>query len=54
MISCQRSIGSWDVITEERRIALFKDFQEIMPRGGVERLEPPIIEDEKVGSAEVA
>ena len=35
-------------------IALFEDFQEIMPRGGVERLQPPIIEDQKVGSAEVA
>ena len=35
-------------------IALFKDFQEIMPRDGVEWLKPPIIEDEKVGSAEVA
>ena len=35
-------------------IALFEDFQEIMARGGVERLQPPIIEDEKVGSAEVA
>jgi hypothetical protein len=35
-------------------IALFEDFQEIMPCGGVERLKPPIIEDEKVGSAEVA
>ena len=35
-------------------IALFEDFQEIMARGGVERLKPPIIEDQKVGSAEVA
>ena len=35
-------------------IALFKDFQEIMLGGGVERLETPIIEDEKVGSAERA
>jgi hypothetical protein len=34
--------------------ARFEDFQEIMPCGGVERLKPPIIEDEKVGSAEVA
>ena len=35
-------------------IALFEDFQQIMAGGGVERLQAPIIEDEKVGSAEVA
>ena len=35
-------------------VALFEDFQEIMARGGVERLQPPVIEDEKVGSAEIA
>ena len=54
MISCQQSIGSRDVITGAASIALFEDFQEIMPRGGGERVKPPIIEDEKVGSAEVA
>jgi len=35
-------------------VALFEDFQEILPRGCVERLKPPIIEDQKVGLAEVA
>ena len=35
-------------------IALFEDFQEIMTRGGVEWLQPPIIEDQKVGAAERA
>ena len=35
-------------------VALFEDFQEIMAGGGVERLKPPIVEDEKVGAAEIA
>ncbi len=35
-------------------IALFEDFQEIMTGGGVQRLQPPIIEDQKVGAAEGA
>ena len=35
-------------------IALFEDFQQIVTGGGVERLQPPIVEDEQVGSAELA
>jgi hypothetical protein len=33
-------------------VALFKDFQEIMSGGGVERLQPPIVENEQIGAAE--
>lgn len=35
-------------------IAFLEDFQEIMSGGGVERLQSPIVEDQKVGAAEVA
>ena len=35
-------------------VALFEDFQEIVPGGGVERLQPPIVEDEQVDAAEIA
>ena len=35
-------------------VALFEDFQEIMTCGGVERLQPPIVEDEQVGATEIA
>src|ERR1700721_4584498 len=33
-------------------IAFLEDFQEIMSGGGVERLQSPIVEDQKVGAAE--
>ena len=35
-------------------ISLLEDFEEVMPGAGVERLQPPIVEDEQVGAAEVA
>ena len=35
-------------------ISLLEDFEEIMPGAGVEWLQPPIVEDEQVGAAEVA
>jgi hypothetical protein len=35
-------------------VAFLEDFQEIMSGGGVERLQSPIVEDQKVGAAEVA
>jgi hypothetical protein len=35
-------------------IAFLEDFREIMSGGGVERLQSPIVEDQKVGAAEVA
>src|SRR5664279_1309689 len=35
-------------------VAFLEDFQKIMPGGGVERLHAPIVEDQKVGAAEVA
>src|ERR1700736_5159425 len=35
-------------------VAFLEDFQEIVPGGGVERLQAPIVEDQKVGAAEVA
>ena len=35
-------------------IAVFKDFKEIMPGGGIERLQSPVIQDEKIGAAQVA
>ena len=27
-------------------IAIFEDFKEIMPGGGIERLQPPVVKDE--------
>ena len=41
----------------ERRtspISFLKDFEKIMPGGGVERLQPPVVENEQIGAAEVA
>ena len=35
-------------------IAIFEDFKEIVPGGGIERLQPPVVQDEKIGAAEVA
>ena len=35
-------------------IAFLEDFQEIMSGGGVERLQSPIVENQRVGAAEVA
>ena len=35
-------------------IALFEDFQQIVSGGGVERLQPPIVQDQEIGSAEGA
>ena len=35
-------------------VALFEDFQEIMTGGRIERLEPPIVEDQEIGAAETA
>ena len=35
-------------------IAFLEDFQEIMPGGGVERLQAPIIENEQIGAAQIA
>src|SRR6266403_4141554 len=35
-------------------VAFLEDFQEIVPGGGVEGLQAPIVEDQKVGAAEVA
>ncbi len=33
-------------------VSLFEDFQKIMPGAGVEGLQTPIVENEKVGAAE--
>ncbi len=35
-------------------VAFLEDFQKIMPGGGVERLQAPIIENEQIGAAKVA
>ena len=35
-------------------IAIFEDFKEIMPGGGIERLQPPVVKNEKIGAAQVA
>jgi hypothetical protein len=35
-------------------IALFEDFQQIVLGGGVERLQPPIVQDQEIGSAKGA
>src|SRR5271165_7117631 len=35
-------------------VALFEDFQEIVTGGRVERLQPPIVEDQEIGAAETA
>ena len=35
-------------------ISLLEDFEEVMPGAGVEWLQPPIVEDDQVGAAEVA
>ena len=35
-------------------IAIFEDFKEIVPGGGIERLQPPVVENEKISAAEVA
>ena len=35
-------------------VAFSEDFQEIVPRGRVERLQAPIIEDKQFGAAELA
>jgi hypothetical protein len=35
-------------------VSLFEDFQDIVTSGGVERLQSPIVENEKVGAAERA
>ena len=35
-------------------IAIFEDFQEIVPGGSIEGLQPPVVEDQKIGAAEVA
>ena len=35
-------------------VAVIEDFEKVMTGGGVERLEPPIVEDEKIDTAERA
>lgn len=35
-------------------VAIFEDFQEVMTGAGIERLEPPIIEDQQIDTAEAA
>ena len=35
-------------------VSFFEDFQEIMPGGGIEGLEAPVIEDEQIGAAQIA
>src|SRR3981081_1966007 len=35
-------------------VAFLEDFQEIMPGGGVERLQAPIVEDQNVGDGRAA
>jgi len=35
-------------------VALFEDFEEIVTGGRIERLEPPIVEDQEVGAAKTA
>jgi hypothetical protein len=35
-------------------VAFLEDFQQIVPGGGVERFQAPIIKDQKVGAAEIA
>ena len=35
-------------------IAIFEDFKEIVPGGGIERLQPPVVKNEKIGAAEVS
>ena len=43
--------------SDDRRtaaVSLFEDFEEIMARGGVERLQPPIVEDQQIGATQRA
>jgi hypothetical protein len=35
-------------------VAFLDDFQEIVPGGGIERLQAPVIENEQIGAAQVA
>jgi len=35
-------------------VAIFEDFQEVVTGTGVERLEPPVIEDQQIDTAEPA
>ena len=35
-------------------ITFLEDFQKIVPGGGVERLQAPIVQDQKIGAAEIA
>jgi hypothetical protein len=32
-------------------VSFLKDFEEIMPSGGVERLQPPIVENEQIDAS---
>jgi hypothetical protein len=45
----------WDLAGDDSRsaaIAFFEDLEEIVARSGVERFEPPIVEDEQLHTAE--
>ncbi|MFK4667211.1 hypothetical protein ABIF76_008124, partial [Bradyrhizobium ottawaense] len=35
-------------------VAIFEDFQEVVTGAGIERLEPPIIEDQQIDTAKAA
>jgi len=44
-----------DLAGDDRRsatVAFFKNLEEVMARGGVERLKPPIVEDEQLHTTE--
>jgi hypothetical protein len=44
-----------DLDGDDRRlaaVALFKNLEEVVTSGGVERLEPPVVEDEQLNAAE--
>ena len=46
-----------DLAGDDRRsaaVALFENLEEVVTRGGVERLEPPVVEDEQLHAAERA
>jgi hypothetical protein len=39
---------------ESAAISLFEDFEQIVAGSGVEGLQAPIVEDQKIGTAEIA
>ena len=46
----------WQLTDDDRRAAsvtLLEDFEQVVPRPGVERFEPPVVEDQQLDAAEL-